>query len=510
MDGLQQFGRRRFLQSASALGLGVGLGSWELLRGITPAHAADLKVGPDAVRFRPEIEPVVRWIEETPPERALSVAIGHLKDGLSYRDLLAGLFLAGIRNIKPRPVGFKFHAVMVMNSAHLLGQTAAVPDRLLPMLWALDTFKKSQAQDIKEGDWTLTRVDEARLPAPGRAKAEFSRAMEAWDADAADVAIAALCRTSGAAEVMEPLYRYGLRDQRNIGHKAIFAMQCWRTLQAIGWQHAEPVLRSLVYGQLDLMNDSRPVAVGPYEANLENARKIRDDWQAGKADPGATRSLLETLRRASPEEASAEAVAMLNRGIAPDSLWDAVLLAANETLMRAPGILALHAVTSGNALHFIYGASGDDTNRRLALLQAVGWQPMFRGRIKPGEGLAIDALEPRSPETKGDEAVADIFATIDKSPDSRAAAVAKTVGYLDAGGSPDLVFEAARRMIFHKGRDSHDYKYGAAAWEECLLASDPKWRTPLAAAMMFNLPGSKTPDSPLMNQAREAVAKVLG
>jgi hypothetical protein len=27
---------------------------------------------------------------------------------------------------------------------------------------------------------------------------------------------------------------------------------------------------------------------------------------------------------------------------------------------------------------------------------------------------------------------------------------------------------------------------------------------------MFNLPGSKTPDSPLMNQAREAVAKVLG
>src|SRR4051794_15675776 len=220
MDGLPQFGRRRFLQSASALGLGVGLGTWELLRGITPAHAADLKVGPDAVRFRPEIEPVVRWIEETPPERALSVAIGHLKDGLSYRDLLAGLFLAGIRNIKPRPVGFKFHAVMVMNSAHLLGQTAAVPDRLLPMLWALDTFKKSQAQDIKEGDWTLTRVDEARLPAPGRAKAEFSRAMEAWDADAADAAIAGLCRTAGAAEVMEPLYLYGLRDQRNIGHKA--------------------------------------------------------------------------------------------------------------------------------------------------------------------------------------------------------------------------------------------------------------------------------------------------
>jgi hypothetical protein len=510
MGGHLQFGRRQFLQSASALGLGAGLGSWEVLRGITPAHAADLRVGPDAVQFRPEIEPVVRWIEETPQDRALEVAIGHLKDGLAYRDLLAGLFLAGIRNVKPRPVGFKFHAVMVMNSAHLLGQTAAVPDRLLPMLWALDTFKKSQAQDIKEGDWTLNKVDEARLPRPDRAKAEFIRAMDNWDADAADVAIAALCRTAGAAEVMEPLYRFGIRDQRNIGHKAIFTAQCWRTLQAIGWQHAEPVLRSLTYGQLDLMNDSRPIAVGPYEANLENARKIRDDWQTGKPDPSATRALLETLRQASSEGASSEAVAILNRGIAPESLWDAVILAANETLMRAPGILALHAVTSANALHFIFGASGDDTTRRLALLQAVGWQPMFRGRIKPGEGLAIDALEPKAPETQGAEAVGDIFATIDKSVESKGAAAAKAVGYLNAGGSTDVLFEAARRMIFHKGRDSHDYKYGAAAWEECVLASDPRWRAPLAAAMMFNLPGSKTPDSPLMNQARAAIARVLG
>src|SRR5262249_48405796 len=162
MDG--NLRRRQFLQSASAFGLGAGLGSWAGLGAITPARGADLKVGPDGVQFRPKIEPVVRWIEETPRERALEVAIAHLKDGLSYRDLLAGLFLAGIRNIKPHPVGFKFHAVMVINSAHLLGQTAPASDRLLPLLWALDTFKNSQQQDIREGDWTLGKVDESRLP----------------------------------------------------------------------------------------------------------------------------------------------------------------------------------------------------------------------------------------------------------------------------------------------------------------------------------------------------------
>jgi len=506
MDGHGTFGRRRFLQS-TALGLGASLGEWPLLKTITPAGAAAMAVDADAVRFRPEIEPVVRWIEETPRERIIEVAVDHLKRGLPYRDLMAGLFLGGIRNIKPHPVGFKFHAVMVINSAHTLGQTASVDDRLLPMLWALDTFKSSQAQDVKEGDWTLGKVDESHLPKPAKAKAEFLRSMEQWDAAAADASVSQLCRTSGAAETMEPIWRIAVRDQRNIGHKPIFAMQCWRTLQAIGWQHAEPVLRSLAFGLLDLQGDDRKVPVGPYETNLANASKIREDWQLGKADPFATKSLLETIRSASAEEASAEATKLLNAGIAPESLWDAVSLASAELMMRSPGIVAIHATTSANALHYIFGASGDDTTRKLALLQAVGWQPLYRGRAKPPASPAIDTLEPIKPGATGDDAVGEIFDAVsgDKTEASR-----KALGFLNQGGTPNQVFAAARRLIFRKGKDSHDYKYGLASWEECLATSDSKWQAPLVAAAMFNLPGSKTPDSPLMIRAREAVKTVLG
>ena len=506
MNGHGSFGRRRFLQS-TALGLGASLGDWPLLSTITPLSAAAMAVDPDVVRFRPEIEPVVRWIEETPRERIIEVAVDHLKKGLSYRNLMAGLFLAGIRNIKPHPVGFKFHAVMVINSAHLLGQTASVDDRLLPMLWGLDTFKNSQAQDVKEGDWTLAKVDESHLPKPDRAKAEFLTAMEKWDPAAADAAVAQLCRTSGAAETMEPIWRMAVRDQRNIGHKPIFAAQCWRTLQTIGWQHAEPVLRSLAFGLLDLSGDDRKVPVGPYEANLANAKAIREGWQLGKADPSATKSLLDTIRTASAEEAAAEAAKLLNAGIAPESLWDAVSLASAELMMRSPGIVAIHATTSANALHYIFGASGDDTTRKLALLQAVGWQPLYRGRAKPPASPVIDALEPIKPGSSGDDAIGEIFDTVSE---NKTEAARKAIGYLSQGGTPDAVFAAARRLIFRKGRDSHDYKYGAASWEECLLTADTKWQAPLVAAAMFNLPGSKTPDSPLMIRAREAVKTVLG
>lgn len=72
------------------------------------------------VRFLPEMEAVARWIEETPRERVVEEAVAWIRAGLPKRLLVGGLFLAGIRSIKPRPVGFKFHAVMVIAAAHEL------------------------------------------------------------------------------------------------------------------------------------------------------------------------------------------------------------------------------------------------------------------------------------------------------------------------------------------------------------------------------------------------------
>ena len=62
-----QHRRRRFLQMASAMGLGAELGPWSELMPISPLRADDARVQPEMVKFRPEIEPVVRLIEETPP-----------------------------------------------------------------------------------------------------------------------------------------------------------------------------------------------------------------------------------------------------------------------------------------------------------------------------------------------------------------------------------------------------------------------------------------------------------
>src|SRR5438034_3994823 len=187
--------RRHFLKTAAGTGALIGLGDLGFLSQLRPVSAAEAKLEPDIVRFDPEIEPLVRFLEDTPRERLLEEVAAKIRRGMSYRDLLAALLLAGVRNIQPRPVGFKFHAVLVVNSAHLASLSSPESDRWLPIFWALDYFKSAQAEDVREGDWTMTPVDESKVPSSQQAKKAFMEAMDNWDEAAADTAVTGLART---------------------------------------------------------------------------------------------------------------------------------------------------------------------------------------------------------------------------------------------------------------------------------------------------------------------------
>src|SRR6266446_3707907 len=316
--------RRRFLKTAATTSALLGLGDLSFLSRLPRVSAEESRLDPKVVQLRPEIGPLVRLLEETPRERLLEEIALRIHRGLNYRELLAALLLAGVRNIQPRPVGFKFHAVLVVNSAHLASLSSPDSDRWLPIFWALDHFKSSQAQDVKEGDWTMRAVDESKVPSPEKAKQSFIEALENWDEAAADAAVSGLVRSASAHEIFELLCRYGSRDFRELGHKAIYVANSWRTLQSVGWHHAEPVLRSLAYALLDRTGDKNPAksdlpADRPGRRNLEMREKIRTDWPGGKASAEATTDMLQAIRQGSAVETSGKVVELLNRGVAPQS-----------------------------------------------------------------------------------------------------------------------------------------------------------------------------------------------
>ncbi len=500
--------RRRFLGAATTLGATTALGELGFLQALQPVSAQEARVGPDHVRLRPEIEPLVRLLEETAREQLLERVADRIRGGVSYQELLTALMLAGVRNIQPRPVGFKFHAVLVVHSAHQAALASPDSDRWLPLFWALDQFKASHAQNAKEGNWSMPALSDSALPSGTLARERFVTAMDRWDEVGADTAVARLARVAGADEVWELFRRYGARDFRDIGHKAIYVANASRTLQVIGWQHAEPVLRSLAYALLehDRGNpaDADEPADRPWRQNQPRVKQVRADWRAGRPDSDATRELLAALRTGNFAEADEQVIALLNRGVAAASLWDAVMAGAGELLMRQPGIVGIHCVTSANALHHAFQSSGSDETRLLMLLQAAAFMTMFRDAMNRDGKLPqkpVDALQPAALAATGPEALNEILATIHR---DRTQAAQKTLAYLQGGGSAEALMAGARRLIFLKGTNSHDYKFSSAALEDFHHVG-PDFRNAYLATAMFNLRGSGEKDNPLTARTRAAL-----
>lgn len=498
--------RRSFLKAAGSTGAFAALGDLGFFSHLPAVSTAEAKMDPKKVQFHPDIESLVRLLEDTPRERVLEEVAARIQKGVSYREVLAALLLAGVRDIQPRPVGFKFHAVLVVNSAHLASLASPDADRWLPIFWAIDQFKSSQAADVKEGDWTMAPVDEAAVPPSHRARKAFIEAMDAWDEAAADVAVAGFARTASADELFEVFCRYGARDFRDIGHKAIYVANSFRTLEVIGWQHAEPVLRSLAYALLErggaevnpAKDDLPPDR--PFRENIRLVKDVRQDWLAGRADIRAGLELLDPIRGGNAQDTSALALKLLNRGVAPRSLFESLFLGAGELLMREPGILSLHAMTFTNAMQYAWQRVHDDETRRLLLLQNAAFLPLFRRKAQ-SEGVQLDTLEPLQPEAKGEEAIAEIFADVNK---DRLVAARKVLGHLQEHPDPAPLAQAARRLIFLKGTNSHDYKFSSAVLEDAERMA-PAERSRLLAASMFYLKGAGEKDNELVSRARSAL-----
>src|SRR5256885_3922554 len=181
MAMIRPMNRRTFVKRGAACAAVAGLADFGFLSKLGSVSAAETTLKPGMVQLHREIEPLVRLLETTPRDKVIEEVASRIRRGLTYREVLAAVLLAGVRNIKPHPVGFKFHAVLVINSAHLASLSSPDSDRWLPMLWAIDKFKASQAEDEQQGDWQLGPVDESAGSPHHKARAAFFDAMDNWD-----------------------------------------------------------------------------------------------------------------------------------------------------------------------------------------------------------------------------------------------------------------------------------------------------------------------------------------
>lgn len=504
-------------------GVGLGLGEWAALLPISPATAAEATVTPDLVRFGPDIEPLVRMIEDTPREKCPAMMIEQLRQGLPYRQFLAALYLANIRTSEVS------HPLAVLHSTNQLTLDVPVQERLLPTLWALDSFKFHRERAKASPS---LRPLTGNYPPAGRAEAEFHVGMGGFDAERAERAIVAAIRSQGAGRVAELLWRYAARDWSFIGHFAIWAANTWRTLETVGWQHAEPSLRVVVGS---IIGDEKNLNGQPYRANQERAEKVMakipPDWTEAGSDAVFTKELLAAIREAKPDAASELAASRLAAGkVRAGAVWDAVHLSAGEMFMCAQkNPEPLHANTAANALHYLFAVSGDAGNRLLILLQAVAWMCLYRAAtLRKGwlrePRLILELAEAGIPATP-EAAVEDLLAHLSygpggatspdpfqgtKGPDFnsqswRHEGASKAFAFGRKFPTAQPLIRAAHRLLPLKADwDPHRIKFPIAAWENCGWVS-PEWRPHLLAAASYSFVGTDAPDTELAKQVREVV-----
>jgi hypothetical protein len=522
--------RRRFLNSVAGTGCAaLGLADVSSLGGLAALAADDSQANPVAVRVRygRDIEPIVRLIEDTPRSRCVAALIEQLRQGLPYRRFLAGVFFAGIRRRDSN------HEVYKIQPVHQVSLEVRPEERLLPLFWAVDSFKQKQ-EDFPNPP--LTELT-GPMPAAEKAAAELASAFEGGDLDAGERAVVVLGRDLGPQQTFEQLWLYGCRNGLAGGHAAIVVASCFRALETLGWQHSEPVLRFVARDLFNLGGRGKPDRNhAPNLARVDrHLQQLQPGWMGSSGHPaaGATLELAELLRAGKTDDACELAIRQLRAGAGAQAVWDAVHLAAAELMVRGSsgwGIASrpLHSNTSASALHHAFRTSGSPRTRLLVLLQAVAWtgdktaSELRDGSLRP---VAVATLPPpRAALPAGDgEAVAEVFALLPARHyewDARARTAVTTYGVReDADEACRKVFALARDRpeavpIFRQAAqswmcrkastDAHDYKFLAAMLEEAECVS-PEWQPHLLAASVHFLHGDQSPDNSAARQAREAL-----
>src|SRR5262249_9782308 len=115
--------------------------------------------------------------------------------------------------------------------------------------------------------------------------------------------------------------------------------------------------------------------------------------------------------------------------------------------------------------------------------------------------MHIDTLQ-KADVKAGPDAIAEILADVSK---DRVLAARKTLALLEnPAAKPEQLLTAARRLIFSKGNDSHDYKFSSAALEDCYHATG-RGRARYLATSISNLKGWGERDNGLIGRARPAL-----
>ena len=477
--------------------------------GLTAIWAKD---EPGSLTFG-DLDPLVAFIRETPPDKLLGKAIEKIRTGTELKKIVAAAALANARAFGGEDyVGF--HTLMALVPAYqMASEEKDEAHRPLPVLKVL-VRNATRLQELGAKTETLRPVP----PSASKEKPSPERLRDAARQKNMATAEDAFAGLAGSPDDALNNLMTMVDDGAEV-HRVVLVSRSWDLLDFVGRDKAHTMLRQSVHY---CVKNENPAA--KYNAELrEMLPKLLDrHGLLGKAD--GTRSaddtwvskLADTIFAASPT-AAGEAVAIaLAEGFSPEAVGDAISLAANQLLLRDEGrpkewaqptkpigsvhgdSIGVHACDSVQAWRNI-ARHGDHRTRVTSLILAayqvardrgnrgefVKWEPYPRAEhLEAVRGVAAESL------------MKELDAAIRAKDQPRTAALAYRLGEQKA--NPADVFALLRGFATSEDGALHAEKYYATTASEFAASRAPfKWRQIIALARVsasaygFPAPGYK-------------------
>ena len=384
--------RRRFL---SDLGKGMIVASVgasvaaEL--GFSTLHAAEQ----DGEISFGSMEPLVDFLQSTPPDKMLPAVVEKLKSGTTLKDLVSAASLANARAFGGEHyVGF--HTLMALMPAFHMSKELPSEKSALPVLKVL--YRNSTAlQEVGGCDAkALQPVAATELPS-GAAAGEFLRKLvRERNTAEAERTFAGIARQSPEVAFNELLET--VEDGCEV-HRTVLVHRAYDMLNLVGREQAHTMLRqSLRYC---LKNEN---SAGNHYAGLRAVLpRLIDQYKLADRTPGTrtladsdVEQLVQTLLSSSADGGAEAIAAMLADGFAPSALAEAVSLASNQLVLRDIGRHG-RAVQDGKPEGSVHGDSigvhsSDSTNAWRHIAAAGSKKQTMVATVMSGYQVAQDRV----------------------------------------------------------------------------------------------------------------------
>jgi hypothetical protein len=323
--------RREFLADVGKSMLVASLGA---------AVAADLELAPawagegaDTLTFG-KMEPLVALMQETPIGKLLPVLVEKMKAGTDLRTLTAAGALANARTFGGHDYD-GYHTLMALAPAYQMAAELPEDQRPLPVFKVLyRNTNRIQAAGGRKHE-ALHPIEPADLPKDRDGGELLREATRGRDMKRAEETFAALSHEP-IGEAFNHL-QFAVDDEVDV-HRVVLAWRSWVLRDLTGPEYAHTLLRQSVRYCVEAEQRKHvpgirtvlPKLLDQYRlaGRTPGTRKAEDAWIEG---------LSRTIYGEGRDRAADAVAAALAEGMSPESIGEAISLAANRLILCSPG-----------------------------------------------------------------------------------------------------------------------------------------------------------------------------